>query len=252
MLPLADDNPHEIRPYVTWALIAACAVVFIWQATLDDPNFEAAILGAALIPARLFGLVDLPSQIPALPAWFTPISSMFLHGDWLHLGGNMLYLWIFGDNVEDALGHARYLLFYLLCGLAAASAQTFLSPDSTIPIIGASGAISGVLGAYLLLYPRANVRTLVFLLIFVTIIRVPAALVLGLWFLIQIADAVLSNPGEPGVAFWAHVGGFIAGAALVLVLRRPGFDLWQGGQQGTYAAGQLDGPWSQPVSHRRR
>jgi membrane associated rhomboid family serine protease len=244
MLPLFDDNPHELRPYVTWGIIAVCVIVFLGQALLDDPTYEVIVLGAALIPARLFGYAALPPDFPALPAWFTPISSMFMHGDWLHIGGNMLYLWIFGDNVEDALGHARYLAFYLACGIVAALSQTLLAPDSTIPIIGASGAISGVLGAYLLLYPRANVRTLVFVVVFVTVIRIPAAIVLGLWFILQLADAAFSNPAEPGVAFWAHVGGFVTGALLVLILRRPGFDLWQGARSRAFEAARPRGPWS--------
>jgi membrane associated rhomboid family serine protease len=152
---------------------------------------------------------------------------MFLHGGWLHLGGNMLFLWIFGDNVEDSLGHARFLVFYLASGVAAAFAQGAVDPASTIPMIGASGAISGVLGAYLLLHPRATVRTLIFIFFFVTIVHVPAMIVLGVWFLMQFLSAATAAPNEPGVAFWAHIGGFVAGMALVPFMRRRDVPLWQ-------------------------
>jgi rhomboid family protein len=150
--------------------------------------------------------------------WFTPLSSMFLHGGWLHLIGNMWFLWVFGNNVEDSMGHARYLAFYLLCGLAAAATQTFVSPESIVPMVGASGAISGVMGAYVILYPRVRVHMLVFLFIFVTRIVVPAYLMLGYWFLLQLLGGSAAQ-GEGGVAFWAHVGGFVAGAALISVFK---------------------------------
>src|SRR6478752_10889164 len=153
-------------------------------------------------------------------SWFTLLTSMFLHGGWFHLIGNMWFLWVFGNNVEDSMGRVRYLVFYLLCGLAAAGSQTLVNPGSAIPMVGASGAISGVMGAYIVLYPRVRVHMLVFLFVFVTRIVVPAYLMLGYWFLLQLLGGSAAQ-GEGGVAFWAHVGGFIAGAALISVFKDP-------------------------------
>jgi membrane associated rhomboid family serine protease len=152
--------------------------------------------------------------------WYTPVSSMFLHGGWLHLIGNMWFLWLFGNNVEDSMGHGRYLVFYLLSGVAAAAAQTFVNPNSAIPMVGASGAISGVMGAYIVLYPRVRVHMLVVLGFFITRIAVPAFLMLGYWFLLQLLGGLPSVGDEKGgVAFWAHAGGFIAGAILIQVFK---------------------------------
>ena len=181
-----------------------------------------------LIPARFFGEARLAPEVMAIPVWMTVITSLFLHGGLLHLGGNMLFLWIFGDNMEGAMGHLRFLAFYLICGIAAAFAQVASNPSAIQPMIGASGAISGVLGAYLMLYPRAKVRALVFLGIFVTIIRIPAFVILGLWFLVQFWNALVPGSTEAeGVAFWAHVGGFIAGVILTPFLKRPEIELFQ-------------------------
>jgi membrane associated rhomboid family serine protease len=148
-------------------------------------------------------------------AWYTPLTSMFMHGGWLHLLGNMWFLWLFGNNVEDSMGRMRYVFFYLLCGLTAAATQTFLNPSSPIPMVGASGAISGVMGAYVLLYPRVRVHLLLVLVIFVTTIALPAWAMLGYWFLLQLLGGAAAASQEGGVAFWAHVGGFAAGAALI-------------------------------------
>jgi membrane associated rhomboid family serine protease len=153
-------------------------------------------------------------------SWVTPLSSMFLHGGWFHLIGNMWFLWVFGNNVEDSMGHARYLFFYVVCGLAAAAAQTLVNPASAIPMVGASGAISGVMGAYVVLYPKVRVHMLVILGIFITRIVVPAYLMLGYWFLLQLVGGGLSGE-EGGVAFWAHAGGFVAGAVLIAFFRDP-------------------------------
>jgi membrane associated rhomboid family serine protease len=168
---------------------------------------------------------------------------MFMHGGWLHLGFNMLFLWIFGDNVEDSMGHARFLAFYLACGVAAALAQALVNPSSTIPMIGASGAISGVLGAYLLLHPRATVRTVIFLGIFVTMMHLPALIVLGLWFLMQLVSAAFSTSGEAGVAFWAHVGGFVAGLALVPFFKKRTVKLFQPAHYRPFQIERRRGPW---------
>ena len=218
-IPLYDDNPIERTPFITWAIIAACVAVFLWQAGLGPRGEQAVAFGLGLVPAVLFGYAELPPQLQLVPSGATLITHMFLHGGWAHLLGNMLFLWIFGNNIEDALGHGRYLLFYLLCGLAAAAAQIAGDPASEIPMIGASGAIAGVLGAYLVLHPHANVRVLVWIIVFVRLINVPAWIVLGLWFAMQLFGGLATPMAKGGVAFWAHVGGFVAGILLILVLR---------------------------------
>src|SRR5205085_7262073 len=162
-----------------------------------------------------FGTAELSPHLQLVPAWASIVTSMFLHGSWLHVGGNMLYLWIFGNNVEDAMSRPRFVVFYLLCGTVAALAQGLAAPDSTVPMVGASGAIAGVLGAYVLLHPRANVRVLLVLFIFVRFINLPAAIVLGLWFLIQFLSIAAAPSAEGGVAFWAHAAGFLAGVVLI-------------------------------------
>ena len=243
MFPISDDNPRIGTPYVTWSVIGACVLVFFWQVSLGASGGEIAIYEFGMIPARLFGTAALDPELTAVPAWSTMFTSMFMHGGWLHLGFNMLFLWIFGDNVEDCMGHARYLIFYLVCGVAAALAQAFVSPGSTIPMVGASGAISGVLGAYLLLHPRATVRTVIFLGIFVTMMHLPALIVLGLWFLMQLVSAAFSNSGEAGVAFWAHVGGFVAGMALVPLFKKRDVELFQPPRYRAFQVERQRGPW---------
>ncbi len=243
MFPISDDNPRIGTPYVTWSVIGACVLVFFWQVSLGASGGEIAIYEFGMIPARLLGTAALDPELIAVPAWSTVFTSMFMHGGWLHLGFNMLFLWIFGDNVEDCMGHARYLIFYLVCGVAAALAQAFVSPGSTIPMVGASGAISGVLGAYLLLHPRATVRTVIFLGIFVTMMHLPALIVLGLWFLMQLVSAAFSNSGEAGVAFWAHVGGFVAGMALVPLFKKRDVELFQPPRYRAFQVERQRGPW---------
>ena len=211
MIPLSDENRTSRTPVVCYALLGAILLAFLWQ--LQAGN--AAVYAFGLIPARLVHGALLPPQLEWAPAWATVFTSMFLHGGWLHLGGNLLYLWIFGDNVEDALGRGRFVAFYLLCGVAAALVQTVSETTSMIPMIGASGAISGVLGAYMRLYPHARVRVLVPLFIVFYTMRVPAWMVLGIWFLFQLASSAMIQPGQGGVAFFAHIGGFISGLILV-------------------------------------
>ena len=218
MFPLCDENPHAGRSYVNWAIIALCALVYLWQASLSAQDGYEATFVFGMIPAVVLGGMRLPADIAVVDPWVTLFTSMFMHGGIMHLAGNMLYLWIFGDNVEVVLGRLRFVLFYLLCGVAAALTQALLDPGSKIPMIGASGAISGVLGAYFLLFPRASVRVLMFPF---GLVAVPALIVLGLWFLFQLFDGLRGPSGEGGVAFWAHVGGFIAGLAL-LPLLKPG------------------------------
>jgi membrane associated rhomboid family serine protease len=222
-LPLYDDNPTNRVPYVTYGLIAGCSVVFLWQINQGD----AVSTAYGMIPAVLFGAAKLAPDVATIPPWLTIFSSMFLHGGWLHLGGNMLFLWIFGNNIEDVLGPVRYLLLYLVSGVVAALCQALPDTTSTVPMIGASGAIAGVLGAYLALYPYAKVHVLVWIIIFIRIVAVPAWIMLGLWFGLQLLDGLLSDPGDAGVAFWAHVGGFIGGIVLLILLRPHGTALMQ-------------------------
>lgn len=219
MIPIRDDNPAHRPPIVTVAFIAVCVVVFLWQVSLDPRAQEAAVYSWGMIPAVLLGEARLPVELARVPPVATLVTSMFLHGGWGHLLGNMLYLWIFGNNIEDRLGHGRFVLFYLACGLAAAGSQILPEPGSRIPMIGASGAISGVLGAYMLLYPHARVLVLI-PLGFMFLHQVRAVWLLGVWFTLQIVSALAAPPGAGGVAWWAHVGGFVAGLVLALPLRR--------------------------------
>jgi membrane associated rhomboid family serine protease len=243
MFPISDDNPRLTTPIVTWSIIGVCVLVFFWQFSLGENAGEIATYQYGMIPARLFGMAELQRELATVPAWSTVLTSMFMHGGWLHLGFNMLFLWIFGDNVEDAMGHVRYLIFYLVCGTAAALAQALVNPASTVPMVGASGAISGVLGAYVLLHPHATVRVVIFLGFFVTMAHLPALIVLGLWFLLQLMNAAFALSGAAGVAFWAHVGGFIAGMALVPLFKRRGVQLLQPARYRPFQIERRRGPW---------
>ena len=216
MFPLHDDNPTRITPYVTIALIVACALVFLWQISLDGYGQRHAVFALGAIPAVLFDKAHLPAELVLVPAWATAFTSMFMHGGWMHLIGNMLYLWIFGNNVEDAMGHVRFTVFYLVCGLLALVAHAAPNAASQVPLIGASGAVSGVLGAYLLLYPHARVLVAIPLGFYLTTMRVRAVWVLGGWFVLQLINSVvMGSGGGGGVAWSAHVGGFLAGAVLI-------------------------------------
>ncbi|MCM3879620.1 MAG: rhomboid family intramembrane serine protease [Vicinamibacterales bacterium] len=218
MIPLKDVIPSRTFPVVTIALIVMNSLAFLFEVSLPDQRLESFI--------RVFGVV---------PAGFHPmalLTSMFLHGGWLHFLGNMLYLWIFGDNVEDRLGHGRYLLFYVICGGVAGLAHVFMNPASTVPTIGASGAIAGVMGAYFVLYPRSRILALLPLFIFFEVIEVPAIFFLGIWFVMQFFSGVGSiamgarAASGGGVAFWAHVAGFLAGTISVFVFRKPSRTQW--------------------------
>ncbi len=220
-IPLYDDNPTARTPVVTIAIIALCVLVFLWQLSLGEREVVAAVYSFGVIPGVLFGYVDLPPHLDLVPAWLTVLTSMFMHGGVLHLAGNMLYLWIFGNNVEDSMGRGRFIVFYVLCGIAAALAQGLAAPESQVPMIGASGAIGGVLGAYIMLHPRANVRVFFWFIIIFRLFNIPAVIVLGVWFLGQVLSGVTTpTDGEGGVAFWAHVGGFVAGAVLIPFFKR--------------------------------
>lgn len=215
MIPLHDDNPTVITPYLTITFIVMCVLVFLWEVSLGK-NMQQAVFSYGVIPAVLFEHKQLHPDLAAVPAWLTVFTSMFLHGGWMHLIGNMLYLWIFGNNIEDAMGHVRFVVFYLLCGIAAAMAQALPNPESAIPMIGASGAISGVLGAYLLLFPHARVLVAIPFGFYLHTVRLPAGWVLGFWFVLQLLNSAVASGGEKGgVAWGAHIGGFVAGMALI-------------------------------------
>jgi len=214
MIPLHDDNPTKIFPLLTWAFILLCILAFLWQLSLGRYG-QNAVYALGMIPAVLFDLQELPAELATIPAWATLFTSMFLHGGWMHLIGNMLYLFIFGNNIEDAMGHTKFILFYLICGVAAALAQALPDPQSTIPMIGASGAISGVLGAYLMLFPHARILVAIPLGFYVHTTRIKAYWVLGFWFVMQLISSAFSGDQQGGVAFGAHIGGFIAGMVLV-------------------------------------
>jgi membrane associated rhomboid family serine protease len=232
LFPLSDENPHFLTPLVTWAVIGLNVAVWVLVQGLGS---EAALLHSVctygLIPGELLQRIEpgTPVELGGRVAcrigasdWHTAVTSMFLHGGWMHLIGNMWFLWIFGNNVEDSMGHLRFAVFYLLCGLAAAALQVAFQPDSGVPMVGASGAIGGVMGAYIVLYPRVRVHAAVVLGFYVSRFTVSAGFMLGYWFVIQLVGgaADLGRSGG-GVAFWAHVGGFAAGALLVFVFRDP-------------------------------
>lgn len=221
MIPLRDKNPTQKTPVVNIALIVLNAALFLYQVSLG-PAVEQFFFEFGIVPIDVARAFSNPSTyIEGILPFFT---SMFLHGGWLHLGGNMLYLWIFGDNVEDKLGHGRYILFYLLCGLVAGVAHVVIDMNSEIPTVGASGAISGVLGAYLIMFPKARVITVIPLFIFLQIAELPALVVLGFWFVMQFFNGLVSlgfeTGGMGGVAWWAHIGGFLTGLILVVPFRK--------------------------------
>jgi rhomboid family protein len=210
VIPLRDVIPSRTTPVVTITLIVINTLIFLYEQTLGEYAFRRFVMTYGLVPVSF--------------EWTAVITSMFLHGGWEHFLGNMLYLWIFSDNVEDRMGHARFVVFYVICGVAAAIVQTAFNPDSAIPMIGASGAISGVLGAYIILFPHSRVLTLLPIFIFWQIIEVPAIVLLGLWFFLQLLSGLgsLTQPAAGGgVAFWAHAAGFVAGMALIGLFRRP-------------------------------
>ena len=235
MIPLRDANPTRRTPVVTLGLIVVCFVVFAWELGLQatsEASLNAFVTEWGVVPAELleaWGAGQIVSEETA-----TLVTSQFLHGGWLHLIGNMLYLWIFGNNIEDRLGRIVFLLFYLAGGVIAALAQVAVDPDSTVPLIGASGAIAATLGAYLVLFPGARITTLVFLGFFYQLINVPAVVVLGFWFFLQLLDGIGSLGMETGagIAFFAHIGGFVAGAAVGWLLRVGGRTPVQRGRVG--------------------
>jgi membrane associated rhomboid family serine protease len=231
MFPIRDDNPTQMFPVFTLGVIAACTAVWVMVqgAGMDEAILADSVCAFGAIPGEITGTaaasgVELgPGLVCRLGGltWSTLLTSMFLHGSWMHLLGNMWFLWIFGNNVEDSMGHLRFVLFYVLTGLVAAGAHVVSSPDSPIPTVGASGAISAIMGAYLVLYPGARVMTLVLIVFFIRFIALPAWVMLGYWFLIQLLSAQVQTAEGGGVAFWAHIGGFAAGVLLIVPFRNP-------------------------------
>jgi membrane associated rhomboid family serine protease len=221
MIPLRDENPTTLAPVVTVTIIVLNCLVYLYQVSLGEAE-ESFILSYAAVPAELLQ-AGITIGDPRVPAGLTVLTSMFLHGGLFHLGGNMLYLWIFGNNIEDVMGHGRFIVFYLLAGLAALFAHAVTAPESTVPMVGASGAVSGVLGAYLLLFPKARVHVLILAGAFTRIVPVPAVVVLGFWIVVQVLNGVfsLAGPAGGGVAWFAHIGGFVTGLAVIKVFQRP-------------------------------
>lgn len=214
LLPIRDDNPARSIPVFVVTILLANTGIFVYAKLLGQTGFDAfaSIFGA--IPFELTNGVDAVSPTP-IPLYLTLVTSTFLHGGWLHLASNMLYLWIFGNNIEDVLGHFRFVAFYFFCGVLATVAHVVMGPGSMIPLVGASGAIAGILGAYVAAFPGARVHTLMFLFVFVQVIRVPAVIVLGVWFIGQLLNASLSGGVGGGVAWYAHIAGFVVGFFLM-------------------------------------
>jgi rhomboid family protein len=228
MIPLRDTIPSQSLPLMTLALIVTNVLVFLYELRLG-PDLERTLLVRGFVPAVYFHVSHV--QPWNLPARFVPmLTSMFLHGGWMHLIGNMWTLWIFGDNVEDRLGKGRYLLYYVVCGFVAAYVHYLTGPRSGIPVVGASGAIAGVMGGYFVLFPRAQIVTLLPIFFFIQIVTLPAVVFLAFWFFAQLLNGMVATAASfgGGVAWWAHVGGFIAGAAMILPLRwsQPRYDSW--------------------------
>jgi len=220
MFPIRDHNPSGRTPFVTWALIAANVGIFLaYWPLFDDPR---------ALTLFFYDYAMVPALVTHEGAYSGIVSSMFLHGGWLHLAGNMLFLWIFGDNMEDEMGHLGYLAFYFACGIGAALTQVMAAPDATVPTVGASGAIAGVMGGYLLLFPKARVDILILIVFFVRIVTIPAWIMLAIWFAIQLFGSAGMDAARGGIAYWAHAGGFVIGALLTLpvFLRKGGPTFW--------------------------
>ena len=217
--PFADENPTNKKPIISWLIIFACSSIFLNQ--IFDPSYitEQNFLSFGMIPAILFGHSELSGPLKIIPPFLSIFTSMFLHGGWMHLIGNMTYLYIFGDNIEERLGKLKFIIFYLVTGIVAAFSQAIIDPTSTIPMIGASGAIAGVLGGYLVLYPKANIKVLFWFIIFIKVIRIRAFIVLGGWIIIQFISFSGTDINSGGVAYAAHIGGFISGILLINIMK---------------------------------
>ena len=216
--PISDVNATKNKPIITWIILICCIAIFIYQKNFDYHIEQKIILTFGMIPSVLFEIKKLPDELAIIPSYMTLISSMFLHGGWMHLIGNMAYLYIFGDNIEDELGKIKFIFFYIFCGMFAGFCQAVIDINSEIPMIGASGAISGILGAYLILFPKKNIKVFFWFFIFIKIFRIPAMYVIGCWIFIQFFS--LNYSEESNIAYIAHIGGFIAGIVFVIVFRK--------------------------------
>tara|TARA_B100000029_G_scaffold492695_1_gene554289 strand:- start:1752 stop:2477 length:726 start_codon:yes stop_codon:yes gene_type:complete len=220
MIPLKDDNPTSSRPIVSYSIIFFCLIIFLTQLGLNDIELKEFVHSYGLIPSVLMGIDQLPNNLNKISPIGTIFTSMFMHGGWMHLIGNMLYLWIFADNIEDDLGTLNFVIFYFVSGIGAAMSQVFVDINSQIPMIGASGAIGGVLGAYLINYPNAKVLVLIPFGFFSQLIKIRALYVLGFWFVLQFINSFSSSSSGGGVAYAAHIGGFVSGVILILFFNR--------------------------------
>ena len=220
MIPLKDDNPTSNKPVITYFLIGSCILIFLIQLSSQSYKTGQLFYSYGLIPSVLMGHDQLPSDLYKVPASITIFSSMFLHGGFMHLAGNMLYMWIFADNIEDNLGPTKFLIFYLISGVGAAMAQVLMDTHSQIPMVGASGAIGGVLGAYLINHPQARVLVLIPFGFFSQLIKIRAIYVLGFWFVLQFINSSMTSSNGGGVAYAAHIGGFVSGMILILFLNK--------------------------------
>ena len=217
--PFADENPTKNKPLISWSIILVCFIIFLNYVFEQDYTKEIIFLSFGMIPALIFGYSELSNSLNIIPPIFTIITSMFLHGGWMHLIGNMTYLYIFGDNIEETLGKIKFIIFYLLTGGCAALAQALLDPSSTIPMVGASGAIAGILGGYLILFPRAKIKVFFWFIIFFKVIKIRAYIVLGGWILIQFLSFNGNDLNSGGIAYAAHIGGFISGIILIYIMK---------------------------------
>ena len=220
MIPLKDDNPTSKKPIVTYFIIGICVLVFLIQLSSQSYRTGQLFYSYGLIPSVLTGLNQLPTDLYVIPGWLTIFTSMFMHGGFMHLIGNMLYMWIFADNIEDSLGPRKFIIFYLLSGIGAAMSQVLIDTDSQVPMVGASGAIGGVLGAYLINYPKAKVLVLIPFGFFSQLIKIKAIYVLGFWFILQFVNSSMVSTQGGGVAYAAHIGGFISGVILILFFNK--------------------------------
>jgi len=220
MIPLKDDNPTSSKPIVSYGIVFFCAIIFLAQLGLNEIELREFTYSYGLIPSVLMGVDQLPDNLNKISPIGTIFTSMFMHGSWMHLIGNMLYLWIFADNIEDDLGSLNFVIFYFVSGIGAAMSQVFIDINSQIPMIGASGAIGGVLGAYLINYPNARVLVLIPFGFFSQLLKIRALYVLGFWFVLQFINSFLSSSSGGGVAYAAHIGGFISGVILILFFNK--------------------------------
>lgn len=222
MIPIGDSPRRRTFPWVTVLLVLANVAVFLHELSLSGRQLDRFVQSLGTIPVEILSGYDIPPAAPG-SVFFTLVTAMFVHAGFLHIGSNMLYLWVFGDNIEDTFGHVAFAVFYLVSGVAAGLTHVFVNASSTIPSVGASGAVAGVLGAYLLLFPNAQVRTLLFIGPFITITRMPALLLIGFWFITQLLSGLMSlevaTGQTSGVAFWAHIGGFVVGLVIAAVFR---------------------------------